>query len=163
MILFFDFERLLYGQTIGDIGPAARLAKVLMPYPQVDLVLTRWRIGAMRSVDDVRGEVPELGERINDVAHRPVRSDEQPEREITGTLRRSRQLYWAAVVPVGDTQGYIEQATRSGAPLILCPSGFDAEAAQRLQAALARVVCTEELVSGVRRPLRHSQKEALPC
>jgi hypothetical protein len=78
MILFFDFERLLYGQTIGDIGPAARLAKVLMPYPQVDLVLTRWRIGAMRSVDDVRGEVPELGERINDVAHRPVRSDEQP-------------------------------------------------------------------------------------
>jgi phosphoglycolate phosphatase-like HAD superfamily hydrolase len=173
MILFFDFERLLYGQTIGDIWPAARLAKVLMPYPQVDLVLTRWRIGAMRwrigamrSVDDVRGEVPELGElgeRINDVAHRPVRSDEQPEREITGTLRRSRQLYWAAVVPVGDTQGYIEQATRSGAPLILCPSGFDDEAAQRLQAALARVVCTEELVSGVRRPLRHSQKEALPC
>ena len=31
MILFFDFERLLYGQAIGDIGPAARLAKVLMP------------------------------------------------------------------------------------------------------------------------------------
>ena len=73
MILFFDFERLLYGQTIGDIGPAARLAKVLIPFPQVDLVLTRWRIGAMRSVDDVRGEVPELGERINDVAYRPVR------------------------------------------------------------------------------------------
>jgi hypothetical protein len=63
MILFFDFERLLYGQTIGDIGPAARLAKVLMPYPQVDLVLTRWRIGAMRSIKDVRGEVPELGGR----------------------------------------------------------------------------------------------------
>ena len=163
MILFFDFERLLYGQTIGDIGPAARLAKVLMPYPQVDLVLTRWRIGAMRSVDDVRGEVPELGERINDVAHRPVRSDEQPEREITGTLRRTRQLYWAAVVPNWEAQGYIEQATRSGAPLILCPSGFDEEAAQRLQAALARVVCNEELVSGVR-PLRHSLREAaLPC
>ncbi len=162
MILFFDFERLLYGQTIGDLGPAARLAKVLMPYPQVHLVMTRWRIGAMRSIEDVRGEVPELGERISDVAHRPVRSDEQPEREITGTLRRSRQLYWAAVVPVGDTQGYIEQATRSGAPLILCPSGFDEEAAQRLQAALARVVCNEELVSGLR-PLRHSLREALPC
>ena len=113
MILFFDFERLLHGQAIGDIGPAARLAKVLMPYPQVDLVLTRWRIGAMRSIKDVRGEVPELGDRINDVAHRPVRSDEQPEREITGTLRRTRQLYWAAVVPNWDAQGYIEQATRS--------------------------------------------------
>ena len=163
MILFFDFERLLYGQTIGDIGPAARLAKVLIPYPQVDLVLTRWRIGAMRSVDDVRGEVPELGERINDVAYRPVRSDEQPEREITGTLRRTRQLYWAAVVPVGDTQGYIEQATRSGAPLIQCLNGFDDEAAQRLQAALARVVFNEELVSGVRRPLRQTLGEALPC
>ena len=109
MILFFDFERLLHGQAIGDIGPAARLAKVLMPYQQVDLVLTRWRIGAMRSIKDVRGEVPELGDRINDVAHRPVRSDEQPEREITGTLRRTRQLYWAAVVPDGDAQGYIEQ------------------------------------------------------
>jgi len=125
MILFFDFERLLYGQTIGDIGPAARLAKVLMPYPQVDLVLTRWRIGSMRSVDDVRGELPELGDRINDVAHRPVRSDEQPEREITGTLRRTRQLYWAAVVPNWEAQGYIEQATRSGAPLILCRNGFE--------------------------------------
>ena len=163
MILFFDFERLIYGQTIGDTGPAARLAKVLMPYPQVDLVLTRWRIGSMRSVDDVRGEVPELGDRINDVAHRPVRSDEQPEREITGTLRRTRQLYWVAVVPDGDAQGYIEQATRSGAPLILCRNGFDDEAAQRLQAALARVVRNEELVSGVRRPLRHSLGEALPC
>lgn len=163
MILFFDFERLLHGQAIGDIGPAARLAKVLMPYPQVDLVLTRWRIGAMRSIKDVRGEVPELGDRINDVAHRPVRSDEQPEREITGTLRRTRQLYWAAVVPNWDAQGYIQQATRSGAPLILCPCGFDEEAAQRLQAALARVVFNEELVSGVRRPLRHSLGEALPC
>lgn len=163
MILFFDFERLIYGQTIGDIGPAARLAKALTPFPQVDLVLTRWRIGSMRSVDDVRGEVPELGDRINDVAHRPVRSDAQPEREITGTLRRTRQLYWAAVVPDGDAQGYIEQATRSGAPLILCRNGFDDEAAQRLQAALARVVRNEELVSGVRRPLRHSLGEALPC
>jgi|GEM_PF-1785940 len=162
MILFFDFERLLYGQTVGDTGPAARLAKVLMPYPQVDLVLTRWRIGAIRSVADVRGEVPELGERINDVAHRPVRSGEQPEREITGTLRRTPQLYWAAVVPHWEAQGYIEQATRSGAPLILCPSGFDEEAARRLQAALARVVCNEELVSGVP-PLRHSLGEALPC
>jgi len=104
MILFFDFERLLYGQTIGDIGPAARLAKVL-----------------------------------------------------------TRQLYWAAVVPNWDAQGYIAQATRSGAPLILCPCGFDEEAAQRLQAALARVVFNEELVSGVRRPLRHSLGEALPC
>lgn len=163
MILFFDFERLLYGQTIGDSGPAARLANVLTPFPQVDLVLTRWRIGSMRSVADVRGEVPELGDRINDVAHRPVRSDEQPEREITGTLRRTRQLYWAAVVPNGYAQGYIEQAGRSGAPLILCRSGFDDEAAQRLQAALARVVFNEELVSGVRRPLRHSLGEALPC
>ena len=79
------------------------------------------------------------------------------------TLRRTRQLYWAAVVPNWEAQGYIEQATRSGAPLILCPSGFDEEAAQRLQAALARVVCNEELVSGVRRPLRHSLGEALPC
>lgn len=113
MILFFDFERLLHGQAIGDIGPAARLANVLTPFPQVDLVLTRWRIGSMRSVADVRGEVPELGDRINDVAHRPVRSDERPEREITGTLRRTRQLYWAAVVPDGDAQGYIEQASRS--------------------------------------------------
>ena len=60
-------------------------------------------------------------------------------------------------------QGYIAQATRSGAPLILCPCGFDEEAAQRLQAALARVVFNEELVSGVRRPLRHSLGEALPC
>lgn len=163
MILFFDFERLLYGQAIGDIGPAARLANVLTPFPQVDLVLTRWRISSMRSVADVRGEVPELGDRINDVAHRPVRSDERPEREITGTLRRTRQLYWAAVVPDGDAQGYIEQATRSGAPLILCRNGFDDEAAQRLQAALARVIRNEELVSGVCRPLRHSLGEALPC
>ena len=163
MILFFDFEQLLHGQTIGDIGPAARLAKVLMPYPQVDLVLTRWRIGSMRSVDDVRGLVPELGDRINDVAHRPVRSDEKPEREITGTLRRTRQLYWAAVVPNWDAQGYIVQANRSGAPLILCRNGFDDEAAQRLQAALARVVRNEELVSGVRRPLHHPLGEALPC
>ena len=163
MILFFDFERLLHGQAIGDIGPAARLANVLTPFPQVDLVLTRWRIGSMRSVADVRGEVPELGDRINDVAHRPVRSDERPEREITGTLRRTRQLYWAAVVPDGDAQGYIEQAARSGAPLILCRNDFDDEAAQRLQAALARVVRNEELVSGVRRPLRHSLGEALPC
>lgn len=163
MILFFDFERLMHGQAIGDIGPAARLAEVLMPYPQVDLVLTRWRIGSIRTVDDVRGEVPELGDRINDVAHRPVRSDEQPEREITGTLRRSRQLYWAAVVPDKHAQGYIEQASRSGAPLILCRDGFDESAAQRLQAALARVVRNEELVSGVRRPRRHSLGEALPC
>ena len=163
MILFFDFERLLHGQAIGDIGPAARLANVLTPFPQVDLVLTRWRIGSMRSVADVRGEVPELGDRINDVAHRPVRAAEHPEREITGTLRRTRQLYWAAVVPDGDAQGYIEQATRSGAPLILCRNGFDDEAAQRLQAALARVVFNEELVSGVRRPLRQTLEEALQC
>ena len=80
----------------------------------------------------------------------------------TGTLRRTRQLYWAAVVPNWDAQGYIQQATRSGAPLILCPCGFDEEAAQRLQAALARVVFNEELVSGVRRPL-HQLGEALPC
>ncbi len=89
MILFFDFERLLYGQTIGDVGPAARLAKVLTPYPQVDLVLTRWRIGAMRSIKDVRGEVPELGDRINDVASQPVWSGEPPESEINGPMLKT--------------------------------------------------------------------------
>ncbi|MDE1715334.1 hypothetical protein PWG14_23000 [Chromobacterium amazonense] len=56
-----------------------------------------------------------------------------------------------------------KQATRSGAPLIQYLNGFDDKAAQRLQAALARVVFNEELVSGVRRPLRHSLGEALPC
>ena len=147
MILFFDFERLLHGQTIGDIGPAARLAKVLMPYPQVDLVLTRWRIGAMRSVDDVRGEVPELGERIKYLAHRPVRSDVFPEREITSTLRRMKQIYWAAVVHERLAGGYIRTAQSSGAPLVLCRRAFDDEAADRLRVALVRVASTEAFVS----------------
>ena len=57
MLLFFDFGRLLWGHTIGTHGPAARLARVLDDFPSVELVMIRWTVGTLRSIDDVRGEV----------------------------------------------------------------------------------------------------------
>lgn len=147
MLLFFDFGRLLWGHTIGEHGPAARLARVLDDFPTVELVMIRWTVGTLRSIEDVRGEVPELSNHLQHLAHRPIRADAYPEREITSTLRRRKQLYWAAVVHERLAGGYIRTAQSSGAPLLLCRNGFDDEAADRLRAALERVVSTEAFVS----------------
>jgi hypothetical protein len=147
MLLFFDFGRLLWGHTIGAHGPAARLARVLDDFPSVELVMIRWTVGTLRSIDDVRGEVPELSDHLQHLAHRPIRADAYPEREITSTLRRRKQLYWVAVVHERLAGGYIRTAQSSGAPLLLCRNGFDDEAADRLRAALERVVSAEALVS----------------
>ena len=147
MLLFFDFDRLLWGHTIGEHGPAARLARVLDDFPTVELVIIRWTVGTLRSIEDVRGEVPELSDHLQHLAHRPIRADAYPEREITSTLRRRKQLYWAAVVHERLAGGYIRTAQSSGAPLLLCRNGFDDEAADRLRAALERVVSAEAFVS----------------
>lgn len=147
MLLFFDFGRLLWGHTIGAHGPAARLARVLDDFPSVELVMIRWTVGMLRSIDDVRGEVPELSDHLQHLAHRPIRADAYPEREITSTLRRRKQLYWVAVVHERLAGGYIRTAQSSGAPLLLCRNGFDDEAADRLRAALERVVSAEAFVS----------------
>ena len=147
MLLFFDFGRLLWGHTIGAHGPAARLARVLDDFPSVELVMIRWTVGTLRSIEDVRGEVPELSDHLQHLAHRPIRADAYPEREITSTLRRRKQLYWAAVVHERLAGGYIRTAQSSGAPLLLCRNGFDDEAADRLRAALERVVSAEAFVS----------------
>ena len=147
MLLFFDFGRLLWGHTIGEHGPAARLANVLDDFPTVELVMIRWTVGTLRSIDDVRGEVPELGDHLQHLAHRPIRADAYPEREITSTLRRLKQLYWVAVVHERLAGGYIRTAQSSGAPLLLCRNGFDDEAADRLRTALERVVSAEAFVS----------------
>ena len=45
MLLFVQFDRLLWGKHIGEDGPAARLARVLDDFPSVELVLIRWAIG----------------------------------------------------------------------------------------------------------------------
>lgn len=147
MLLFFEFDRLLWGHTIGEHGPAARLASLLKDFPAVELVMLRWTVGTLRTIHDVRGEVPELGDHIKHLSHRPVRSDVFHEREITSTLRRMKQLYWVAVVHERLAGGYIRTAQSSGAPLILCRNGFDDEAADRLRAALERVVRAEAFVS----------------
>ena len=147
MLLFVQFDRLLWGKHIGEDGPAARLARVLDDFPTVELVLIRWAIGPIRNMEEVRGELPELGDRIKHLAHRPVRSDVFPEREITSTLRRMKQLFWAAVVHERLAGGYVRTAQSSGAPLVLCPRAFDDEAADRLRCALERVVSTEAFVS----------------
>ena len=147
MLLFFDFGRLLWGHTIGTHGPAARLARVLDDFPSVELVMIRWTVGTLRSIDDVRGEVPELSDHLQHLAHRPIRADAYPEREITSTLRRRKQLYWAAVVHERLAGGYIRTAQSSGAPIVLCRNGFDDEAASRLRDALERVVSAEAFVS----------------
>ena len=147
MLLFFDFGRLLWGHTIGAHGPAARLARVLDDFPTVELVMIRWTVGTLRSIEDVRGEVPELSDHLQHLAHRPIRADAYPEREITSTLRRRKQLYWVAVVHERLAGGYIRTAQSSGAPLLLCRNGFDDEAADRLRAALERVVSAEAFVS----------------
>lgn len=147
MLLFVQFDRLLWGKHIGEDGPAARLARVLDDFPTVELVLIRWAIGPIRNMEEVRGELPELGDRIKHLAHRPVRSDVFPEREITSTLRRMKQLFWAAVVHERLAGGYIRTAQSSGAPLVLCSRAFDDEAADRLRCALERVVSTEAFVS----------------
>lgn len=147
MLLFFEFDRLLCGHHIGELGPAARLARVLDEFPTVELVMIRWAIGSIRSMEDVRGELPELGNRLKHLSHRPVRSEVLHEREITSTLRRLKQIYWVAVVHERRAEGYLRTAQSSGAPLVLCRSGFDDEAASRLRVALARVVCAEKFVS----------------
>ena len=147
MLLFVQFDRLLWGKHIGEDGPAARLARVLDDFPTVELVMIRWAVGPIRDMEEVRGELPELGDRIKHLAHRPVRSDVFPEREITSTLRRMKQLFWAAVVHERLAGGYIRTAQSSGAPLVLCPRAFDDEAADRLRCALERVVSTEAFVS----------------
>ena len=147
MLLFFEFDRLLWGHTIGTHGPAARLASVLDDFPAVELVMLRWTVGTLRTIDDVRGEVPELGDHIKHLSHRPVRSDVFHEREITSTLRRMKQLYWVAVVHERLAGGYIRTAQSSGAPIVLCRNGFDDEAASRLRDALERVVSAEAFVS----------------
>lgn len=147
MLLFVQFDRLLWGKHIGEDGPAARLARVLDEFPTVELVMIRWAIGPIRDMEEVRGELPELGERIKHLAHRPVRSDVFPEREITSTLRRMKQIYWAAVVHERLAGGYIRTAQSSGAPLVLCRRAFDDEAADRLRVALERVASTEAFVS----------------
>ena len=109
--------------------------------------MIRWTVGTLRSIDDVRGEVPELSDHLQHLAHRPIRADAYPEREITSTLRRRKQLYWVAVVHERLAGGYIRTAQSSGAPLLLCRNGFDDEAADRLRAALERVVSAEAFVS----------------
>lgn len=147
MLLFVQFDSLLWGKHIGEDGPAARLARVLDDFPSVELVMIRWAIGPIRDMEEVRGELPELGERIKYLAHRPVRSDVFPEREITSTLRRMKQIYWAAVVHERLAGGYIRTAQSSGAPLVLCRRAFDDEAADRLRVALERVTSTEAFVS----------------
>lgn len=147
MLLFVQFDRLLWGKHIGEDGPAARLARVLDDFPTVELVLIRWAIGPIRDMEEVRGELPELGHRIKHLSHRPIRSDVFHEREITGTLRRLKQIYWAAVVHERLAGGYIRTAQNSGAPLVLCRRAFDDEAADRLRVALQRVVSTEAFVS----------------
>lgn len=147
MLLFVQFDRLLWGKHIGEHGPAARLARVLDDFPTVELVLIRWAIGPIRNMEEVRGELPELGDRIKHLSHRPIRSDVFHEREITSTLRRMKQLFWAAVVHERLAGGYIRTAQSSGAPLVLCPRAFDDEAADRLRCALERVVSTEAFVS----------------
>lgn len=147
MLLFFDFERLLWNQTTGSTGPAARLAQVLDCFATVELVMIRWSVGPFRTVDDLRKEVPELGNHFRHLAHRPVRSDLFPEREITGSLRKLRQLYWAAVVHERLAGGYISTAQSSGAPLVLCSNGFNDSDAERLSLALCRIVHDEHLAS----------------
>ena len=147
MLLFFDFGRLLWGHTIGEHGPAARLARVLDDFPLVELVMIRWTVGTLRSIDDVRGEAPELSDHLQHLAHRPIRADAYPEREITSPLRRMKQIYWAAVVHERLAGGYIRTAQSSGAPLVLCRRAFDDEAADRLRVALERVASTEAFVS----------------
>lgn len=147
MLLFFEFDRLLSGQQIGQHGPAARLAQVLDEFPTVELVMIRWAVSSIRDMDDLRGELPELGERIKHLSHRPIRSDVFHEREITSTLRRMKQIYWAAVVHERLAGGYIRTAQSSGAPLLLCRNGFDGEAATQLRSALQRVVALETFVS----------------
>ena len=144
MLLFVQFDRLLWGKHIGEDGPAARLARVLDDFPTVELVLIRWAIGPIRNMEEVRGELPELGDRIKHLAHRPVRSDVFPEREITSTLRRMKQLFWAAVVHERLAGGYIRTAQSSGAPLVLCPRAFDDEAANRLRCALHRTMAADD-------------------
>ncbi len=148
MLLFFQFDRLLWGTRIGADGPAARLARVLDDFPTVELVMLRWNIGPIRDIEAVRGELPELGNHIRHLCHRPMHVHAHPEREITATLRRMKQLYWAAAVHQRQAvDGYIRTAQSSGAPLVLCPNGFDEDAATRLRAALHRVASTEEYVS----------------
>lgn len=147
MLLFFDFGRLLWGHTIGEHGPAARLARVLDDFPSVELVMIRWTVGTLRTIDDVRDEVPELTDHLQHLAHRPIRAEAYPEREVTSTLRRMKQLYWVAVVHERLAGGYIRTAQSSGAPIVLCRNGFNDEAADRLRAALERVVSTETFVS----------------
>lgn len=148
MLLFFDFGRLLWGRRIGPDGPAARLARVLDDFASVELVMIRWAIGPIRVIDDVRGELPELGNHIRHLCHRPMHAHAHPEREITSTLRRMRQLYWVACVHQRQpVDGYVRTTQSSGAPLVLCPNGFDEDAAARLRAALHRVASAEEYVS----------------
>ncbi|MGA3940472.1 hypothetical protein ACI2TU_04555 [Ralstonia nicotianae] len=147
MLLFFEFDRLLRGHHIGERGPAARLARVLDEFPTVELVMIRWAIGPIRGMEDVQGELPELGNRVRHLSHRSVRSEVFHEREITSTLRRLKQIYWAAVVHERQAGGYLRTAQSSGAPLVLCRNGFDDEAACRLRVALERVVSAEAFVS----------------
>lgn len=147
MLLFFEFDRLLWSHHIGEHGPAARLARVLDEFPTVELVMIRWAIGPIRDMEDVRGELPELGTHVKHLSHRPMHSDVLHEREITSTLRRLKQIYWAAVVHERLAGGYLRTAQSSGAPLVLCRNGFDEEAADRLRVALERVVGAEAFVS----------------
>lgn len=148
MLLFFQFDRLLWGTRIGQDGPAARLARVLDDFQTVELVMLRWSIGPVRDITEVRGELPELGDHIRHLCHRPMHAHAHPEREITSTLRRMRQLYWVACVHQRQpVDGYLRTAQSSGAPLVLCPNGFDEDAAMRLRAALHRVASAEEYVS----------------
>lgn len=148
MLLFVQFDRLLWGKHIGEDGPAARLARVLDDFPTVELVMLRWSIGPIRDITGVRGELPELGDHIRHLCHRPMHAHAHPEREITSTLRRMKQLFWAAVVHQRQAvDGYVRTAQSSGAPLVLCPNGFDEDAAARLHAALHRVASMEEYLS----------------
>lgn len=159
MILFFDFERLLYGQPSGA---AELLGEVLHDYPDVSLVLTRWSVGGVRTLDEVRSVLPAgLAACVSAVAHRPVHSDVLREREISGTLRRTRQSFWAAVVPERLGGGYVELAKNSGAPLVLCRDGFNDEAAMRLRVGLDKVLEIEGWASGALST--HSQGEKTCC
>lgn len=92
MLLFVQFDRLLWGKHIGEDGPAARLARVLDDFPTVELVMIRWAVGPIRTWKRCAASGPRLGERIKHLAHRPVRSDVFPEREITSTSRRMKQI-----------------------------------------------------------------------
>ena len=64
MLLFFDFDRLLWGHTIGTSGQRPGSRECWTTSRRSSWCMIRWTVGTLRTIDDVRGEVPELGDHI---------------------------------------------------------------------------------------------------